>query len=927
MRTRRTLRGHLAKIYAMHWGTDSRSETCTGAPSPGDYCVHTCNLPGVTPSWTRGLGVHHITSLYTLEEPCSCPVVVTRVLLYMHAIPLRSSWVMTCAYAPSGNYVACGGLDNICSIYSLKTREGNVRVSRELPGHTGYLSCCRFLDDNQIITSSGDTTCALWDIETGQQTTVFSGHSGDVMSLSLSPDSRCFVSGACDASVKLWDIRDSMCRQTFIGHESDINAVCLSSSCSSVSLSYRCRQFSDLIVFLKLQWSLTFLSISVQCKCSLVSSVSVLTPLSLNAVLMDCSVHGSVLTPLSLFQFFPNGSAFATGSDDATCRLFDLRADQELGLYSHDNIICGITSVAFSRSGRLLLAGYDDFNCNIWDSMKGDRAVRFWADRLRPTLTRAGQSGVAGSTPGLSQGRGWDRRRQTAPPVSLPLFLPLSAPPSAMLRLSEDGTRSRPCPCSSGHSDGGNRRPQVGALCVSAAGRQFGAPGSPEGGTTGSVWEHTCLRGGAGSSWHTGQREASETLVYNAEGSRGHRSSAGVIRRDLLQSLLRSGSTGGARPGPHLSGGPHLSQGNRRDTASPGGACPATPIYADPTPVLGEWSGSVVYHNVEPIRKREGGRGREAGLVTGATSGIGKAYAIELARRGLDLVLISRSEKKLMAVATHIEAQFGRQTRVIQADFTEGATIYPGISEQLTGLEIGILVNNVGMNYAGMLVHFLDVPNPEQRISDVISCNILSVTQMTRIILPQMVERGRGLIINLSSEAASEPQPMLTLYSATKIFITYFSRGLNAEYRSRGITVQVSHHTGVTVQTLIFLLYLPPCIGLIRIIVIIYFIWHFIIIYFYSVPDYLEWSLRVFLSFPASPKSLRVSQRLPGHSCLPGCPSAWSLSVGVCHIALSIFFPGWYRLSSLCMRLTESYASSARRSIEEMMVQTAKKEE
>lgn len=58
---------------------------------------------------------------------------------------------MTCAYAPSGSYVACGGLDNICSIYSLKTREGNVRVSRELPGHTGYLSCCRFLDDNQVI--------------------------------------------------------------------------------------------------------------------------------------------------------------------------------------------------------------------------------------------------------------------------------------------------------------------------------------------------------------------------------------------------------------------------------------------------------------------------------------------------------------------------------------------------------------------------------------------------------------------------------------------------------------------------------------------------------------------------------------------------------------------------------------------------------
>lgn len=56
----------------------------------------------------------------------------------------------------------------------------------------------------------------------------FAGHSGDVMSLSLAPDGRTFVSGACDASIKLWDVRDSMCRQTFIGHESDINAVAVS---------------------------------------------------------------------------------------------------------------------------------------------------------------------------------------------------------------------------------------------------------------------------------------------------------------------------------------------------------------------------------------------------------------------------------------------------------------------------------------------------------------------------------------------------------------------------------------------------------------------------------------------------------------------------------------------------------------------------
>ena len=68
-------------------------------------------------------------------------------------------------------------------------------------------------------------TSTLWDIETGNAKTTFEGHSGDVMSLSLSPEQRTFLSGACDASCKLWDIRDGMCKNTFVGHESDINAV------------------------------------------------------------------------------------------------------------------------------------------------------------------------------------------------------------------------------------------------------------------------------------------------------------------------------------------------------------------------------------------------------------------------------------------------------------------------------------------------------------------------------------------------------------------------------------------------------------------------------------------------------------------------------------------------------------------------------
>ena len=73
------------------------------------------------------------------------------------------------------------------------------------------------------------------------------------------------------------------------------------------------------------------------------------------------------------FRFFPNGDAFATGSDDASCRLFDIRADRELNSFTHDNILCGITSVAFSISGRILFGGYDDWTCNVWDTLRGER--------------------------------------------------------------------------------------------------------------------------------------------------------------------------------------------------------------------------------------------------------------------------------------------------------------------------------------------------------------------------------------------------------------------------------------------------------------------------------------------------------------------------------------------------------------------------
>ena len=177
-------------------------------------------------------------------------------------------------------------------------------------------------------------------------------------------------------------------------------------------------------------------------------------------------------------------------------------------------------------------------------------------------------------------------------------------------------------------------------------------------------------------------------------------------------------------------------------------------------------------------------------LVTGATDGIGKAYSFALAARGLNIVLVSRNPDKLKDVAGLIEANHKVKTKTVTVDFkTSDAEYIPRVREAVQSLDIGVLVNNVGMMY-NYPEEFLAVSSGEEMFRDMVSVNITSVNAMTRLCLPDMVERRKGAVINIASIASVLPGPLVSVYGATKAYVDRFSTSLRQEYSSKGIEVQ-----------------------------------------------------------------------------------------------------------------------------------------
>ncbi|CAG2108646.1 unnamed protein product [Medioppia subpectinata] len=202
------------------------------------------------------------------------------------------------------------------------------------------------------------------------------------------------------------------------------------------------------------------------------------------------------------------------------------------------------------------------------------------------------------------------------------------------------------------------------------------------------------------------------------------------------------------------------------------------------------------------------GDGRSWAVITGATDGIGLSYARQLAHKRYNLLLISRSADKLEKVRNDlqvIQQPLNTTTIVLDIDFAINTDeVYDRIDRELQTMNIHVLINNVGMYCPdGVPRNFIDVPDLSKYNQDIINVNIIACTRLTALILPAMINRNRGVIINLSSFGATFPYPQLAVYSATKVYVDYFSRALEAECR----------HTGVVVQSVLPFFVLTKIIG------------------------------------------------------------------------------------------------------------------
>ncbi|MBE9193028.1 SDR family oxidoreductase [Gloeocapsopsis crepidinum LEGE 06123] len=173
----------------------------------------------------------------------------------------------------------------------------------------------------------------------------------------------------------------------------------------------------------------------------------------------------------------------------------------------------------------------------------------------------------------------------------------------------------------------------------------------------------------------------------------------------------------------------------------------------------------------------------KSALITGASSGIGKATALAFAKVGIDVALVSRSQEKLAAVASAVQ-QTGVKVAVYPLDLADVEQVREQISAIAADFKVDILVNSAGMGYTGNLSE-----TPLTDWQAVMNLNLTSVFQCILGVLPTMRDRGTGTIINVASIAGVQPFPSWGAYSASKAGLIALSKTLAAEERQNGIRV------------------------------------------------------------------------------------------------------------------------------------------
>ncbi|GLU53132.1 SDR family NAD(P)-dependent oxidoreductase [Dyadobacter frigoris] len=172
-------------------------------------------------------------------------------------------------------------------------------------------------------------------------------------------------------------------------------------------------------------------------------------------------------------------------------------------------------------------------------------------------------------------------------------------------------------------------------------------------------------------------------------------------------------------------------------------------------------------------------------FVTGASSGIGLAFAHALAEMGMNIILTARSTEKLNQEANIISKKFRVKTYVVACDLSQKETpdkLYQFVRENQ--LSVDLLINNAGFGKWG---NFLEETIPTYE--NMLEVNINAVVKLSHLFLPEMLAKGEGGIINVASTGAFQPCPYIATYAASKAFVLSFSEALYGEYYKRGITV------------------------------------------------------------------------------------------------------------------------------------------